>query len=292
MIGLLILLAVAAGAIIALISGATIYRVTHPPRLTYAVALARQLPTSPAELGLPFLERQFRLPDGMTTPGWIIHGSQLTGPVIVLTHGWGDSRYGTLGWAKLLAPLASSVVLYDLRGQGESPYPRSHLGTTEVDDLLAIVDQVEAGRRPVVLLGASMGAGISIAAAAQAPRRIAGVIGEGAYRHGMEPIVGFFRINKWPVLPFYLPVGLHLWFWYTSPARFDRAGHAAKLQCPLLLLHGTADPISPCASAEQIARAAPRGKLERFDGGGHLDLAACDPGRYLAAIEGFLKALA
>ena len=289
MLGILFSFAVVAVLLVALGSAGTIYRLTHPPRLTYAIALAKGIPTHPAELGLRGSERTFDLPDGSRTPAWIMEGEASNGPIVVITHGWGDSRFGGLAWAPLVAPFASRVVAYDLRGQGESTATKCMLGTTEVDDLLAIIDQVKSEGRPIVLFGASMGAGISIAAAAKVPGKIIGVIGDGAYREGMEPVVGFFRENRWPVSLVYLPVGAHLAFWYSSPKQFDRARHAAKLQCPLLLLHGDADPICPFTSAEAIANAAPHGKLVRFEGGGHLDLAATDPERYLEALREFFS---
>lgn len=299
MLGFLILFAAAAALLLALGTIAVVLRLTHPPRFTYAVALARRVPSSPTDLRLEFSIRELRLSDNHTTPAWVIHGRDESGPVVVITHGWGDSRYGALEWVELLAPYASAIVTYDLRGMGESSAPACHLGTTEIDDLVIILTQLGADR-PIVLFGASMGVGISIAAAARAAAKgnqhVIGVVGDGGYRHGMEPIVGYFKAQQWPVLPFYYPIGAWLSLVYATHSQFDRARHARGLACPLLLLHGTDDPICPIASAREIIAAvppgspdSPRARIVEFPGGTHLDLITHDPETYKAELTAFFQ---
>ncbi|MCE9591045.1 MAG: alpha/beta fold hydrolase [Planctomycetes bacterium] len=294
MIGFLVLFLAAAALLAAIGTCFIVHQLTHPPRQTYAVALARQMPLSPGEIGMEFTEDELRLSDGRTTPAWIIKGQHEDGPTVVITHGWGDSRYGALGWAVPLAAFAAELVVYDLRGMGECKTPASHLGTTEIDDLVGIVAELHRDK-PIVLFGASIGGGISIGAAARAAQQgrseIVGVIGDGAYRRGMEPILGFFRLQRWPVMLFYPFIGLWLVLRYATPTQFDRARHAAGLRCPLLLLHGTDDPICPLASAREIAAAAPNGRIVEFPGGGHLDAAAADPERYNSALAEFFGSL-
>ncbi len=302
MIGLLILFGFAAAVITAVGTLAIIHQLRHPPRNTYAKAMAHDNPIDPADLGLAATEFTFRLSNGATSPGWLIQGQDQTSgggggaPLIIVTHGWGESRVSVLPVVPMLAGLARAVVVYDLRAHGDSTAKRSDLGTTEVDDLLAIVDQLEPALGPVVFYGCSIGAGISIAAAAQAPdsatgQRIRGVIGEGVYRLGMEPIYGFFHIRDWPTWPFLWLVGLHLNFWVKRDSLFDRARHAARLRCPLLLLHGMADHITPIASARAIAAAAPKdGTLDRLRGRRpHSIKQSSIPNVYLDALTTFLQ---
>lgn len=293
MAGLLVLFLVAAVLLVVGVSAAAVHRITHPSRQTYAVAIGRGWPASPAEIGLDYAEETFTFSDGARTPVWTIKGRKPGGPMVIITHGWGDGRYGVLPWVELLADLASSVVIYDLRGQGESSAPASKLGAMEVDDLLALASHAAEPGRPIVLLGMCMGAGFSIAAAAREPARFVGVVGDAAYRRGLQPVVGFFRINRWPVWPFYHLVGLLLMMRFCSDRKFDRARHAAKLQCPLLLLHGAEDPISPVEAAREIAAAVPdgRGRLVEFENGGHLDLVKTDPARYRDALAAFFAEL-
>ena len=293
MAGLIILFLVAAGLLVIGISTATIYLMTHPRRLTYAVAIGRGWATSPAELGLEHEEEIFSFADGERTPVWKIKGKKEDGPIVIITHGWGDGRYGVLPWVEQFADFAASVVTYDLRGQGESSAAASRLGTTEVDDLLELVAHVSEANRLIVLVGLSMGAGISIAAAARNPGDIAGIVGESAYRRGMQPVAGYFHINRWPLWPFYHLVGLWLVLRYSSDRAFDRARHAAQLRCPLMLLHGAMDPISPMIAAQQIVEAVAesRGRLVEFENGAHLDLMKIDPERYREGITIFFEDL-
>ena len=292
--GLAILFGVAAALLLALATAIELHRMHHPPRRTLATMLARGLPGDPGELGLTFTERTFDLPGGWRTTGWIIQGRQPQGPMLLISHGWGESRFDLLRRIAGLPELASSLVIYDLRGHGDCTAPRSTLGRVEPDDLLAILDQlppppVSAPNRPVVLLGYSMGSGISIVAAARDKTgRIAGVIGEGVNRWLTEPTIAGRHFREIPRYPLAWLIAGHLRFWVITPARYDRAAHAARLHCPLLLLHRSGDPLCPLTSARQIAAAAPHGTLIELPGERHQPLAATDPQRYSALIGEFL----
>lgn len=292
--GLLFLLFLGGCAWVALITLGVIHRLTHPARLTYGVAVARQWPTSPTDLGLAFEEQAITFPDGTMTPAFVVTGHQPEGPAVILSHGWGHSRYGLLPWMQTFAPHASRVIAYDLRGQGESTAAASRLGTAEVDDLLHVIRQLTSPGEKIVLAGQSMGGGISIVAAAKASVEvsISAVVVDGGYRLGMQPVVGYFRKRQWPIWPFWLFVAGHLAFWYSSPQKFDRAKYARQLRCPLLLLHGRQDLVCPWQAAADIAHAAgQRATLVTFDPGGHLDLQQLDPQRYNNALATFFQQL-
>ncbi len=192
--GLLILFAFAAAWIVAIGTLALIHHMRHPFRKTFAVAMARGKPTDPRELGLAAREVTFRFDDGETSPGWIIEGkksesaaftgdaSRSPGPTIVLTHGLNDSRFGALKRVPSLVPFASRVVIYDLRGHGDSTAKVTTLTAKEPDDLIAVMNQVDDGT-PFVLVGHSMGAGIAIVAAAKEEKE-AGDRGQGTGDRG------------------------------------------------------------------------------------------------------------
>ncbi len=108
-LGLVILFA-AALAVIWLAGGwLLVHAMMHPDRKTYGVVLARDGITDPKELNLLAEEVTFKLPDGTQSPGWIIEGAQLDGPTIVMTHGWTNSRYGSLYKAQRLVQWASRL---------------------------------------------------------------------------------------------------------------------------------------------------------------------------------------
>ncbi|HEX7008361.1 MAG TPA: alpha/beta fold hydrolase, partial [Phycisphaeraceae bacterium] len=269
-------------------AAAVIYQIRHPPRKTFAVALAHGDPTEPSELGYASQSVTFTLPDGTTTPGWIIDGRSHDGPTVIIVHGYGDSRYGALSWLPLVAPHAQRVVLFDLPGQGESQAKASGGGLREPADVLAVLDQIDAPQG-AVLFGYSMGAGIAIAAAAQAGQRIVGVIADGPYRDWDEPLRSHFRARRYPIFPILPLAGLILRWVARGFDRFDRAAYAAQVRGPLLVLHGSEDELCPIESARAIALTAPRGRLVEFPGGHHLDLASIDAPRYRAALEAFFR---
>lgn len=288
-LGLMVLLGVAAALVVAIGAAGVIHALLYPPRKTYAVALGRGLPTDPGEAGYAFESLRLTLADGRETPAWLVAGQREAGPLVVVVHGFGDSRYGAATWLPLLKPHASKVLLYDLRGHGESEPRTATCGTRDVDDLCHILDQLDV--RNGVLFGYSMGAGIAIAAGARSPERVAGVVGDGAYRLWDEPIRRHLRSRRLPVWPFVPLAGLALRLVVRGFTRFDRLGHAQKLACPLLLLHGEYDHLCPVESARQLAEAAPDARCVVFESGGHLDLAAADEVKYREALRSFFESL-
>jgi len=269
-----------------------VYLVWYPPRKTYARALARGDATDPADLELESESVQFSFRGGVTSPGWLLPGLDEAGPAIVIIHGYGDSRYGALRCVKLLQSYASELVVFDLRGHGESSKSYSTAGVVESEDILTLLDQFDAPHG-VVLYGYSMGGRIAIAAAAMAEeelsRRIKGVIADGPYRTWYEPVRHIIKLRRYPTQPFILLARLVLYLFNRRSEHDDTRDHAVKLQCPLLVLHGSDDLICPLDSARQIAEAAKAGKLVVFEGGGHLDLLELDEIRYKGEIAAFFS---
>ncbi len=294
--GLLLLILIATLFLWLLGAAGLVYALGHPKRKTFAVALGKGDPTDPADLELEAQEVTFTLSDGKRSPGWMIQGNDTQGPTIVVVHGFGDSRYGSLKRAPLVGPYAKRVVVFDLPGQGESDSRRAYGGLREPDDVLAVLGQLEKqDAERIVLLGSSMGASIAIAAAAKAGggirESILGVIAEGPYRHWDEPLHNIFRKHRYPRWPIIPLAGEWLALTAKGFKDFDRAGHAAKLSCPLLVLHGSEDRLCPITSAKQIAEAAPAGEFVEIDGGGHDDLPTGHEQAYRDAVGDFLKRL-
>lgn len=301
--GLLILILLAIVLLWLLGAAGLVYGLGHPKRKTFVVALAKGDPTDPADLGLKAQEVTFTLSDKTRTPGWVIEGApgnvdgnDSAGITVVIVHGFGDSRYGSLVRAPLLVPYVKKVVVFDLPGQGEAEAKRAYGGLREPDDVLAVLDQLEPNdAKRIVLLGASMGAGISIVAAAEAGGtlrgRIVGVIAEGPYRHWDEPLHNLFKKNRYPRWPI---IDL-AWVWLRVTAKgfadFDRARYAGKLSCPLLVLHGTEDRLCPITSAKEIAEAAADGRFVEIVGGEHGNLPCEHEADYIEAVGGFIKSL-
>ncbi|MEL7473544.1 MAG: alpha/beta fold hydrolase, partial [Planctomycetota bacterium] len=138
---------------------------THPPRRTYASAVSRGLPGDPGELDRPrswdtWLVRLAHARHEAEV--WSVEGDDSAGPVVLLVHGWGDSRIGGLVRTPHLARHASRVVLFDQTGHGTTG-AACRLGTREVDDVRVVLDRIREAfpDRDIALYGWSLGAGVN-----------------------------------------------------------------------------------------------------------------------------------
>jgi pimeloyl-ACP methyl ester carboxylesterase len=291
LLGLSSLLGVALGIFVTTVIGRTVYLLTHPPRRTYASAVSKGKPGDPSELSPPDGPRRFETwtftSRGNTLTVWDIPGDAPTGPVVIMSHGWGDSKLGALSRLEPFARHASRIIAWDLPGHGESQGTTA-LGTHEIDDLLALIAMVRTPNVEIVLYGWSLGAGISIAAAAADVRvrkaRIAGVIAEAPYRLPQTPAKNVLREKKFPYLwntpPAFWLLGLDLrvGLGWTRKGPFDRAVLAERLECPLLVIHGENDSISPIDDGRQIAAGSRQATMIIAPGGGHSGLWNSDAG--------------
>lgn len=307
-VGLLQLLVLGLVIAIVVMTGFTAWMLTHPPRRTYASAVARNRAGDPGELGpdwggsRKFTTWKFEH-DGLKFPVWGVVGDwsgNVNAPIVVLSHGWGDSRVGALSRLEPFTAIAARIVLWDMRGHGEAGGTCS-LGTREVDDLLALIAHLREpdANRPIVLYGWSLGAGVSIAAAARlgsAASRVRCVIAEAPYRVPQTPaarvhaILGLpWRINL-PLAFSCINLGLR---GRLSPDKFDRAMHAewlAKARVPLLVIHGEHDEVCPIQDGRDIALAGD-GKMIEVESARHHGLWTENPtrGRLVEAIRGWVS---
>ncbi len=273
MLGLLALLTLGLIIAWAIGVGAIVHSLTHPPRRTYAWAVARGMPSDPFECQPAMAFETWTLDSqGRTFDIWDIKGTNKNGPTAILCHGWGDSRLGGLLRARHLRDRCARVLLWDMPGHGESP-GRCTLGTKERTELAALINT--CNDRPIILYGWSMGAGLCIAAAAKSEANIIGVIAEAPYSLAITParaVISQMHVPHTSTLtPAMWLLGIRFGIG-PSWRGFDRTQLAASLTCPLLVIHGTEDDICPYADGKAIAEAAPRGEIGIVEHGGHNDL--------------------
>ncbi len=150
-------------ALFVVVPAALAYFLSHPTR--HAVCC-----TTPADLGLTYESVTFPASDGVKLSGWYIPSQN--GAAIIAVHANGGNRTGVLVHAQVLAEAGYGVLLFDVRGFGESegslaPYPP--LGMAE--DVIGAVDYLQ--QRPDVdderigAVGLSLGANMILIAAAE-----------------------------------------------------------------------------------------------------------------------------
>jgi pimeloyl-ACP methyl ester carboxylesterase len=119
----------------------------------------------------------FTLPHSPGVLAGLDLGAGLGPTEAVFLHANGFTASTYLG---MLTPLAAShrILAVDQRGHGRSTLPAQPLGRSSWldlrDDLVALLDQLEGG--PLVLSGHSMGATVSILAAAARPQRVRALV--------------------------------------------------------------------------------------------------------------------
>src|SRR6266516_2457293 len=140
--------------------------------------LPRQAVTdTPAKYHLAFREVSFTSRDGVVLRGWFLPAGQSTqsgrAPVLVLSHGRGQSREEVLQKLPLLHRHGFAVIDFDYRACGQSGGTYNTAGYKETWDLIAAADfakqqpGVDPGR--VALVGNSQGAATALLAAASDP---------------------------------------------------------------------------------------------------------------------------
>ncbi len=304
--GLLTLLAAGFVVFWALLVGATLHALLYPPRRTFAWCVSRGQPCDPhaASPPRPFEEASIRDPrrPAAVLPYWIIEGENPAGPVLIFSHGWAESKQSVLQRLDALAPACSKIIAWDLPGHGDASPGSCRLGIDERGALLELVRTVHAwgaagAPSQVVLYGFSLGAGVSLDAAAREPGAVAAVIAEAPYRVPWTPARNVMdqkglprRLNLRPALCLAGAVlGANpLW------RGFDRAALARGVRCPLLVVHGADDEMCPIEDGRDIAGAAPRARIVELPQTGHLDAWVSLPprGEAAGAVRAFLFELA
>ena len=134
-------------------------------------------PIDQAALGLPHERVTFPASDGVRLSGWYLPSRN--GAAIVLVHGGGGDRQGTILHARMLAKAGYGVLLYDARGRGESQGHENAAGWQWDRDVRGAVSFLTSrGIDNIGLLGLSTGAEAVVTEAAS-DKRVDAVVADG-----------------------------------------------------------------------------------------------------------------
>lgn len=220
---------------------------------------------TPADFDLPFKDFSVQS-NGLTLKGWLIPSvKSQPAPSIVLLHGWGRNAEQMLPHAAYLSTLKVNLVMFDMRGHGDSDPVEFVTINRMTQDLAAVVDHVlniAEFSAEVGLLGHSMGAAVAILQASQ-DTRIRALVSSSGFADFKELISQMLHWRRLPAFPFRMLIET---FWQRragvlldSVTPVDQIG---KITFPVLLVHGEEDSVIPirqmqrlhekCASAERF----------------------------------------
>jgi dipeptidyl aminopeptidase/acylaminoacyl peptidase len=211
---------------------------------------------------------------GITIAGRFFPGQRPA--TIVLSNGYGEKQDQMLPLADLLTRAGFSVFTYDMRSRGRSDGRYVTLGALEQADLVSVVDylssrpDVDAAR--IGAYGLSLGASVSVMAAARDPR-IRAIVADcgfsdapGIVSSSFEHFIG---LPSWPFGPVTVKLAERRAGVSIHDARpVDVVGAISPR--PLLLIHGTEDiPVPPENSQCLFNHAGEPKELWWVPGAGH-----------------------
>ncbi|QEH33648.1 esterase [Aquisphaera giovannonii] len=245
----------------------------------------------PAQLGAGARPWSARTEDGLTLRGWYLPTKERR-HLIILVHGMWSSWVEMAALGCDLHAGGYDVLLFDLRGHGQSDPTRLTMGRRERGDIRAVMGWAERegfDRDRIGWLGYSMGASTVLLEAAQNPDIRVAVMDS---PYGDLPDILGSQLSKHSRLPAWFNPGILAAARWVYGVRTDdlipiRAARSWGGR-PLLLIHGEADSIVPLRQAYQLAGAAGATCLTTtLPGVEHVGAYESDPEGYLSLIETF-----
>ncbi len=232
---------------------------------------SREVLTSPAAYGLPYEDVWFGGADGRTLHGWYIpgHGE----PLFIWFHGNGGNISHRLSHLQLIyRHIGGSHFLFDYRGYGKSRGRPSIPGIiADGRDAVTLVRRRGwAAGKHLVYFGESLGCAVAVALGVE----------ESPDRMILSAPFYSLRAMGQIVLP---PLA------FLVDGDLDSARVIGQLDCPLLVMHGTADRTIPFRQGLELYALARSPKVfYEVVGGGHVDLHEVGGAEYLRVMKDFL----
>ena len=239
----------------------------------------RSVHRTPADLGLEARDMEFEAVDGARLRGWFVpaEGTDDGGahPVVVVMHGWASAAEDLLPAAPAVVGSGLSMLLVDARGHGRSDAVEFMSMPRFAEDLDAAVAALrtwpEVDPARIALVGHSVGAGAALLVASR-DRRIAAVVSIASMAHPREVIARSFRGYRAPQA---LVRAALRTIERTIGHRFDDFAPLrtiARIDAPVLVLHGLDDDTVPTDDAKRLAEHGPSATLRLVPGADHRSL--------------------
>ncbi len=234
--------------------------------------------------------------DGSELEAWYINAGRKAGKCVVVLHGIGDSRAGSVGFAPMFLDAGYSVLLPDSRAHGRSGGEFVTYGLFEKYDLLSWTRWLKgAGCADIYGLGESLGGAVLIQTSEIEPVFRA-VAAECAYSDLRS--IARYRFQQM--------IGVRGQFGETvsrvvvgSGMLFARMRHGfdfgqvsprtsiLRAKTPTLLIHGSEDEQTPAAHSVAMAAATRNAALWLVPGAGHVEASVVDPDGFRTRVLGW-----
>jgi fermentation-respiration switch protein FrsA (DUF1100 family) len=219
-------------------------------------------------------------PDHVKLSGWWLRAAEGNGNCVLVVHGIGDARAGSIRFASMFLKAGYSVLAPDSRAHGASGGEFVTYGLLEKFDALAWARWMKGeGCRKIYGLGESLGASVLIQAAGLDPA-FSAIAVECPFADLRE--VGEYRLGV-PVLAKLVVGGGMLyarWFYRLDFREVAPLRAIQQTSTPVLLIHGLSDVKTPPSQSEKLAAANPRSALWLVPNAGHVGAYTEEPAEF------------
>jgi uncharacterized protein len=225
--------------------------------------------------------------DNQQIGGWLAHGDA-DKPCVLLLHGMAASRREMLPIMAMIRESRCTMLAITLRAHGDSSGDVNDIGWSARHDVVAAVAflRKKFPRRPIFVVGRSMGAATAIFAAEELKTDVAGYFFEQPYKDLKSAVRNRLQNHLPPVFDWVAYCGMRLWapvFLRTDPDLISPYEHIAAIppSVPVVIVAGSADRHARLDEVKALASRAHTGaKLVIFEGARHEELDRRDPKLY------------
>lgn len=262
-----------------------------------AMVIPRFPLTYPAEsLGLPYENVAFKTRgDGLILKGWFLPAEGTK--TIIMVHGGYqpriDANADTPGLVRALVARGYNILLFDLRGRGESEGKGKTLSFID-EDIGGAVDYVLSRGIPIddiCLMGFSSGAVMSCIYGSR--NEVGSLILDGVFIDGVTMLIRqteSINVPAW-VAYFFMPLGVFFCRVLYDFVQIDPIDIIDKVECPVLFIQEENDAFTRLEETQQLleASANPANEIWEAKGARHSQAFCLHPQEYVDAIDNFLK---
>jgi hypothetical protein len=235
----------------------------------------RALGASPGDIGLDYEDVSLTTSDNERLHGWYVPVADSKG-VLLFFHGNAGNISHRLDSIEIFHELGLDILIIDYRGYGQSTGKASEQGTYL--DAQAAWDYLINSRRipadRIIVFGRSLGGAVGAWLAVQ--HTPAAVIIESSFSSGVA-----MAHRLYPFLPVHLITRL----------KYPVADYAARLKCPVLVVHSRHDEIIPFTMGQAIHAAVKQQKKFLELRGDHNNGFLISQEDYIAGLKDFTQAI-